>query len=732
MSSTRYPERTNSLHVGRAATLVIVALATCATVGAQPVTFSSPDQFLVDKEADFVAIVKVTRVENRWVVLPDGDHLPFVVADCTMEEVLDGAAWPIGGIDSTMQFDYNDLMFEPIAPPAIPDRRYILWALRSSTDGEIPLIAPWTAHPQGMLLIRRQGNQEFVFWNGKSYSVAGLRLRLRDSPPLPLDQIVDPVRRLRVAEARLERGKLGDEKAFVRGLLLNILDPVGQARRIERTSQGDSGAHPFGMSDEETRPHELWYSSLALLRDFGKKEGRQTAAIAALTPIARTARRRVRLAAALALVDLGSAAGREALITGFNSDSGEISSDPPDDMTFPGRYPFDNSSLTACAHALARLGDRRGLKHPKAEVRLAAAQAFWDAPDPEVRTMLEGLARELEPQVEKLRISGSLTKPRSRGDETTRYPDAWVRTHRLLARFGEEESLRRLLDAYVQDYSTFPQEQAPAVPMGRPTMSSTGPSLGGAIHAADASPTHLLERLRKLIPDGTDWTSPPLTALRASLDPSSQNSAEQVPVKPPQSDIMKLLGDSDPKKRAEGLAAAGYHQFADLYEKVLEVAVHGSGVERNAAIYGLGLYARDVPDGVLRELMTADDLGIRLSGLELATRRNPARFARESMDVVRFVVKQSQPDQPPVTGQLSYMDSLPRLLSRQGRGPIPPALLDGLADPEPHVRRIVIEALALAGNPDAEQALKPLTKDRDIMARAAATKAIGRLGPIDR
>jgi HEAT repeat protein len=40
--------------------------------------------------------------------------------------------------------------------------------------------------------------------------------------------------------------------------------------------------------------------------------------------------------------------------------------------------------------------------------------------------------------------------------------------------------------------------------------------------------------------------------------------------------------------------------------------------------------------------------------------------------------------------------------------------LEGLADPEPQVRRIVIEALALAGNPDAEQALKPLVKDRDM------------------
>jgi HEAT repeat protein len=380
---------------------------------------------------------------------------------------------------------------------------------------------------------------------------------------------------------------------------------------------------------------------------------------------------------------------------------------------------------------LARLGDRRGLKHPKADVRLAAAQAFRDTPDPELRTMLEGLARELEPQVEKLRISGDLTKPRTGSDYTNRYPDVWVRTHRLLARFGEEQSLRRLLDAYVLDFTTYPEEHAPVIPMVRPTMSSIGPSLAGAIHGADASPTHLLERLQKLVPDGTQWTSPPLTALRASLDPSSEKPAE-AREKPTQSDIVKLLDDSDPNKRAEGLAAAGYHQFVDLYDKVIEVAAHGSGVERNAAIYGLGFYGRDVTEAVLRQLMTSDDLEIRLSGFELATRRNPTRFARESMDVVRSVVKQSQTEQPPATEQRSHAASLPRLLSRLARGPLPAPLLDGLADPEPQIRRIVIEALALAGNPDAEQALQPLTMDRDIATRAAARKAIGQLGPVDR
>jgi hypothetical protein len=97
----------------RAATLLLVAIAACTSASAQPVIFSNPDQFLVDKETDFVAIVTVTRVENRWVVLPDGDHVPIVIADSTMDEVLSGTAWPVGRTESTMQFDYNDLRRSP-------------------------------------------------------------------------------------------------------------------------------------------------------------------------------------------------------------------------------------------------------------------------------------------------------------------------------------------------------------------------------------------------------------------------------------------------------------------------------------------------------------------------------------------------------------------------------------------------------------------------------------------
>lgn len=125
----------------RAALLLLVAIGVCASASAQPVIFSNPDQFLVDKEADFVAIVTVRHVENRWVVLPDGDHVPFVVSDGSLEEVLSGTAWQVGRTESMMQFDYNDLMFDPIAAPAIPDRRYVLWA--SQANAEIPSIAPW-------------------------------------------------------------------------------------------------------------------------------------------------------------------------------------------------------------------------------------------------------------------------------------------------------------------------------------------------------------------------------------------------------------------------------------------------------------------------------------------------------------------------------------------------------------------------------------------------------------
>jgi len=713
-------------------------LAGCSATNAreqqkEPARFTPTDQFLVDKETDLAAIVKVTRTENRWVILPDGDHFPLIVADCEMEHVLAGSkAWPAGTTQTVIQYDYSDLIFERIAPPVIDGRRYVLWALTTPKDGEVPAIAPWTAHPQGFLQVRGKGAAEFVFWSDKSYSVSSIREALVAGRRLPLDQIVDPLRRLRLAEERMKHGDLGDENAFIQGLLVTVLDPDGQAKKVEKAPKTGTSTDMFGMNQGAGQPHALWYESLALLRDLGKDEKRRKGVVLLLTPVAQTARPAIRLAAALALVDLESDAGRDALIHGFESDSGPISSDPPDQMTFPGRYPYDESSITACAHALARLGDRRGLKHPKVDVRLAAAEALKDKPDPELRKMLEGLSKELQPEVEKLRSSGELAKARRPGDYTNRYPADWARTQRLLARAGDDEALRRLVEAYIVDAGTYPKEEASLVPRGRPVSWSSGPSPAQGIRGANESPALVLERLQKLFGRDARWNTPPFKELRASFEePPPGESKEPVQRMPTEAEIAKLLGDSDPNRRAEGLAAAGYHGVEAFYAKVLDAALNGKGIERNAAIYALGFYGREVSEATLRQLMAADDMALRSSAVELATRKDAARFARETMDLVRATVAQAAKAKTDDWETQRGLAHLPRVLCRLGRGPIPQAMLDGLKDPSPLVRRIVVQALELSGNPDAVRSIEPLARDADSATREAFQAALRALGPAD-
>jgi HEAT repeat protein len=715
---------------------LVAVLGACSETDArQPLTqaarFIPPDQFLVDKETDLAAIVKVKRTESRWVILPDGDHFPLVVAECEMEELLSGSkAWPVGTTQSVVQYDYSDLIFDRIAPPVIDGRRYILWALTTPKEGEVPAIAGWTAHPQGFLQVRGKDDGAFIFWNRKSHSVTAIHEALASGRRLPLDQIVDPVQRLRVAEERMRRGNLGDEKAFIQGLLVNVLDPVGQAKKVEQAPKTGTSTDMFGMNQGEGQPHALWYKSLALLRDLGADEKSRKSVVTALTPVAQTARPAIRLAAALALVDLGSDAGREALLRGFETDSGPVSSDPPDQMTFPGRYPYDESSTTACAYALARLGDRRGLKHAKVDVRLAAAEALKDQPDAELRKMLEALSAELQPQVEKLKAGGELTKARRSGDYTNRYPEQWVRTQRLLARIGDDRALGRLVEAYILDAGTYPKEEAPLMPSGRPVSWSSGPSPAQAIRGANESQVVVLDRLRKVFGRDPRWNEAPLKELRASLEtPPTEESSKPAQRKPTEAEVAKLISDPDPNRRAEGLAAAGYHQLERFHAKVLDTAQNGKGVERNAAVYALGFYGRDVPEGTLRQLMAIDDIELRFSAIELATRRNPARFAQETMDLVRAKVAQAakaRSDDWETQRSLAY---LPRIVCRLARGPLPQPLLDGLKDPNPAVRRIVVQALELSGNPDATPGIEPLTRDPDASTREASHAALLFLGP---
>jgi len=111
-----------------------------------------------------------------------------------------------------------------------------------------------------------------------------------------------------------------------------------------------------------------------------------------------------------------------------------------------------------------------------------------------------------------------------------------------------------------------------------------------------------------------------------------------------------------------------------------------------------------------------------------ATRTGAARFAPEMMDLVRAQVAlaaKAKPDDWEAQRSLQY---LPRIVARVARGPIPQPLVDGLKDPNPVVRRIVVEAIELSGNPDAAQSVEPLTHDPDPAVRKASEAALAFLG----
>ena len=708
-----------------------------AVATAPAITFTEPKQFLAGRQADVVALVDVEQVATRWIVLAeDGDHVPLLLVRFRVEEILSGKSdWKVGDRRDVVQFDYSDLMMKPIAPPAIPGRRYLLWASSSKGESDISPVAPWIALPDGLLLLRTaKGSAEpFVFWAGLNYSLPSLRAALQRGGPLPLDEIADPVLRIKIAQQRLHEHEIGEEKRFIHGLLLNVIDPDGQAKRVEHAESGRPANLMAAIAGGGEGPHYLWFESLTLLSQLGEDPLHKAAVIAALTPLASDTRPKVRLAVALTLAELGSDAGRAGLVDGYEHDSGEVSKDPPDLMTFPGRFRFDNSSTTACAYALALLGDRRGLGHAKPEVRLAAATALADHPDEPLRTALREVAKGLEPKVAEAEAKGELTKARAPGDYTTRYPSQWIQAESLLARTGDEGALRRLVEAYLVDAKTYPDEPAPLVVGPRPVTWSGGTSLAAGLRDADAHEDHLLTRLRALYAKDERWSQPPFQQLRASLgDAPASAKATPPEVSSPEIEkqIRARLADRRPERRAEGWAAAGQHQVPSLFERTLDTALHGRGIEKNAAIYGLGFYQREIPEQALRELVTTGDLETRFTSLELATRTEPARFAREALDLTREFVRA-----PAATAGAGYDSNakdlayMPRILCRLARGPIPQSLLSALNDKDPRMRVVAVESLLLAGNPQAAGPLEGLKGDADASVRKAAEAALNALGP---
>jgi len=685
-------------------------------------------EFLVGRDTSLAAVVTVRNVQRRWVILEsDGDHIPLVISECEMVEQLAGSGWATKTRAAVMQFDYTEMISAAIAPPVMEGRRYLLWADPSPADSEIPAEAPWTAHPQGFLLVRGSGKGAFVYWNGERYTLASIRKALK-AGPMPLDQIADPLVRLSVAERRLTKKSLGDATRFLEGLLKIARDPESEAKRVVPMKSAEPGADMFGMAAGEARPHALWFKSMEQIQSVGEIPAYREQVVAALKPLLDLGPENRRLIVAIVLAELGSDLGHDVLVGALNRPAAkEVSRDPDGGLTFPGRFAFDGSTPAAAAHALARVGDRRGLKHSDENVRLAAADALVEKPDEELKQVLTELAEAAQAEVVRKRTSGELTAPRKPGDHTRRYPETWVRARGLLARVGDDASFRALVDALLDDMATYPDAPETLVPMAQVMTWSQGSTLGEMVRAAEPTSSQVLERIERLY--GKEDGSSDMRLLREALrEPVNVADRHERPPAPTDADIEKRIASDSADARAEGLAAAGLHDRDPFYERVLETARHGTGVERRAALYSLGFYRRVVPEDALRELVATGEPMERLTALELATRTHPEQFAGEAVTQLRLMLAAAAAAPEPSYELQHEVTFMTRIISRMV-GSMPADLGTALRDPDAGVRGAVVVAIGMGGNPAAATLVKPLAQDPDPRVRVAAENSLRLLGP---
>jgi HEAT repeat protein len=686
-------------------------------------------EFLVDRDTGLVALVTVRDVQRRWVILEsDGDHIPLVISECEMVEPYAGSGWATKTRAAVMQFDYTEMISGAIAPPVMEGRRYLLWADPSPADSEIPAEAPWTAHPQGFLLVRGSGKRAFVYWNGERYTLASIRTALK-AGPMPLDQIVDPLVRLSVAERRLTKKSLGDATRFLEGLLKIARDPESEAKRVVPMKSAEPGADLFGMAAGEARPHALWFKSMEQIQSVGEIPAYREQVVAALKPLLDSGPENRRLIEAIVLAELGSDLGHDVLVGALKRPAAEeVSRDSDGGLTFPGRFAFDGSAPAAAAHALARVGDRRGLKHTDENVRLAAADALVEKPDEELKQVLTELAEAAEAEVVRQRASGELTASRKPGDHTRRYSETWVRARGLLARIGDDASFRALVDALLDDMATYPDAPETLVPMAQVMTWSQGSTLGGMVRAAEPTSSQVLERIERLY-GKEDGGSGNMHLLREALrEPVNVAERNERPPAPTDAEIEKRIASASADTRAEGLAAAGLYDRDPFYGRVLETARHGTGVERQAALYSLGLYRRVPPQDVLRELVATGQPMERFTALELATRTHPERFAGEAVTQLRLMLAAAAAAPEPSYEQQHDVTFMTRVISRMV-GSMPADLVAALRDKDAEVRRAVVVAIGMGGNPAAAPLVQPLAQDPDPRVRAAVESSLRLLGP---
>jgi hypothetical protein len=463
--------------------------------------------------------------------------------------------------------------------------------------------------------------------------------------------------------------------------------------------------------------------------------------VSALKPFAADSRERIQLCVALALAQLGDDSGQKIIEKALNGERIELCKDPDEGLMLRGRLKYDDSSIIAAGYALGLLGNGSGLKHQSMEVRLASAEGLASHPDSVLRNELKPMTVELDKEVEKLASAGKLTEKRQKGDFTLRYPKEWIKIHHLLAWLGDESSLKRLVDAYKSDLSTYPMEEEMPFPVQRvmqwTSLSSGWLSLSAAIISADANKERLLGRLKTLLEHDPIWIHPQFLTIRASLGDTSadQNNQQSVQMENcNKKKVVEMLASQDFKVRAQGLAGAGFNQMDEYFHIVLEKALHGKDIEKNAALYGLGFYRKTIPEEALHLLASEGEPETRLTGLEIATRHKPAPFAGEAMQLLQDIVTKKNPSKDASQDDFNnsrLLTHLIRVLSRFSRSTVPQAILDGLKSSHPDIRIYTAQALGMGGYPAVVNQLIPLKNDPDSKVRATVTWALDILGPAE-
>ncbi len=700
--------------------------------------YSPVEQFIVDKPTDLVAIVSVDSIENCWAQI-EGDMIPFISSKCTLVEQISGdKTWPKDASQTILHSDCSSMIQTALAPPPVKGRKYFLWASSIKPEEKIKEIdADWIAHPQGFFLLRGADDNEFIYWDQKRYSLADLRRALTNESTVGLDKIEDPVKRMKVAEQRIDQRKISEVDAMIRGLVINVQDPEGQAKLSGKPGKSDVEEDLEFFGEGDNQPHYIWFRSISLLRDLGKLDKCREKVIQALIPFLSHKRPKVQFVSALALADLGDDHGKNILLKSLSDEPEVVSADTDSPMTFYGHFQYDDSTVMASAYALGKLGDRQGLDNDNVDIQIVTADGLIENGNYDVKEHLEKMLINLNKEVAQLKASGVFDRMRDPSDQKERYPIQWIKVHSMLARLGNDESLKILVQAWAQDMKTYPVDED-LVPKCRivefDSFSKGWYTLGRAIRATSQDRESVLKRLKSLFESDPIWISSPLVNLRSALGDSTvtvSNTTDDDTISI-RKRIEEGLKSDDQEKRAESLAAAGLHQLNEYYEIVLMTALKGEGIERQASIYALGFYNRAISEATMTQIITSGPPGDRLSAFELATRRYPDLYVDLGIQILRTLVADLATAKKQEVDAFDSEMSLKfgtQSLSRVCRTGIPEPLIKALKDPDPAFRTVIVQALGMSGNPSAAPHLLALKDDPDNSVREAAIRAIQILGP---